>query len=368
MPHAVDLTTLTDLKNYISPALGQTTASDSALTKIITAVSDGINRYVSRTLAVGTFAEVRNGNGRRSMRALIYPVLNVSSVVLAGFYGETGHVILPSTNGSASHLSWDKWFINLRDECFWEGRQNITLNYSGGFMTPGQLGVLTLPGWTPNTVIGMTTTTVTNMWQTGETPSGLVNGVNKVFTLSHAPSPATGLLMSVRGFVQAQGVGEDYTLVGNTITFTVAPSPGAVIQAFYPYQQTTITTTAASNAQIQVGGFYYESVNSGTTGDTAPGTWLQTRNSLTNDNGIFWRCEGAIPVLPSNASMVPDDYQMACMQQSALLFKNRTRVGDTGSGVGPDRINYFLKDAHPSTISMLDKHREVFPTDGMGTV
>ena len=56
MPHAVDLTTLTDLKNYISPALGQTTASDPALSKIITAVSDGINRYVSRTLAVGTFA------------------------------------------------------------------------------------------------------------------------------------------------------------------------------------------------------------------------------------------------------------------------------------------------------------------------
>jgi hypothetical protein len=117
-----------------------------------------------------------------------------------------------------------------------------------------------------------------------------------------------------------------------------------------------------------VGGYYYESINSGTTGATAPGTWLQTRNSITNDNGIFWRCEGAIPVLPSNANMVPDDFQMACMQQSALLFKNRTRVGDTGSGVGPDRINYFLKDAHPSTISMLDKHREVFPTDGMGTV
>jgi hypothetical protein len=130
----------------------------------------------------------------------------------------------------------------------------------------------------------------------------------------------------------------------------------------------TAAAVTLANAQIQIGGFYYEAVNGGTTGATAPGTWLQTRNSLTNDNGIFWRCEGAIPVLPSNANMAPDDFQLACMQQSALLFKNRTRVGDTGSGVGPDRINYFLKDAHPSTISMLDKHREVFPTDGMGTV
>jgi hypothetical protein len=172
--------------------------------------------------------------------------------------------------------------------------------------------------------------------------------------------------MSVRGLVNTQGVGEDYTLAGNTITFLVPPTVAPL--AFYPYQQTTVTTTAASNAQIQVGGFYYESVNSGTTGSTAPATWLQTRNSLTNDNGIFWRCEGAIPILPSNANMVPDDYQMACMQQSALLFKNRTRVGDTGSGVGPDRINYFLKDAHPSTIALLTPHKEVFPIDGMGVV
>ncbi len=277
MPHAVDLTTLTDLKNYISPALGQTTASDSILSKIITAVSAGINEYISHDIPVGTFSEVRNGQGRPSMRTLVFPILSVQSVVLAGFYGETGHVILPSANGSASHLSWDKWFINLRDNVFWEGRQNITLNYTAGFMTPGQLGVLTLPAWTSAAV-------------------------------------------------------------------------------------------TLANAQIQVGGFYYEAVNGGTTGATTPGTWLQMRNSLTNDNGIFWRCEGAIPVLPSNADMVPDDYQQACLQQVALLFKNRTRVGDTGSGVGPDRINYFLKDAHPSTIALLTPHKEVFPIDGMGVV
>ena len=277
MPHAVDLTTLTDLKNYISPALSQTTASDAIMAKIITSVSDGINRYVSRTLAVGTFAEVRNGNGRRSMRALIYPILNVSSVVVASIFGQTGHTILPSVNGSTAGLSWDSWFIDLAHDEFWEGKQNITLNYTAGFITPGQLQVLTLPGWTAATV-------------------------------------------------------------------------------------------TLANAQIQVGGYYYEAVNSGTTGATPPGTWLQMKNSLTNDNGVFWRCEGAIPILSPLASMIPDDYQQACMQQSALLFKNRTRVGDTGSGVGPDRINYFLKDAHPSTIAMLDKHKEVFPTDGMGVV
>ena len=277
MPHAVDLTTLGEAKSFIGKQLSKTTDSDPVIAKTITAVSDGINRFVSRTLAVGSFAEVRNGNGRRSMRALVYPILSVTSVNLARYAGETGHTLSASVNGSPSFFSWDNWFINLTHEYFWEGRQNITLNYAGGYMTPGQLGILVLPTWTP-------------------------------------------------------------------------------------------ATLTLANAQIQNGGYYYEAVNSGTTGATSPGTWLTARNSLTNDNGVFWRCEGALPVLPSNADMVPSDFQQACLQQTALLFNNRTRVGDTGSGVGADRINYFLKDAHPSTIALLTPHKEVFPIDGMGTV
>lgn len=280
MPLPVDLTTLTDLKNYISPSLGQTTASDPTLSKIISAVSMGINRYLSRTLAVGTFSEVRNGNGRPSIRTLVYPILAVQSVVLSPEGGSPGATIVPATGQTATALTFDKWFINLTQGWFGGtfpyGKQNIVLNYTAGFITAGQLAVLSCPAWAASTVV-------------------------------------------------------------------------------------------TQSYQILVNGYLYQSINAGTTGANPPETWNQTVNSLTADNGILWLCIGpALSNFPSNAGLVPDDIVEACMQQSALLFKNRTRVGDTGTGVGPDRVNYFLKDAHPSTIMMLNPHKETFPTDGMG--
>lgn len=279
MPHAVDLTTLTDLKNYISPDLSKTTASDAVLSKTITAVSQGINRVLSRNLEVRLRAEVRNGNGRGQIRPLVYPILSVASVVITPQGGSPGTTITPNGNGSTPSLVFDKWFITLQSGYFCNtfpyGAQNVTLNYTAGFLTPGQVQVMILPAWAAS---------------------------------------------------------------------------AAVIQ----------------NQQMQIGGFYYQAVNSGTTGiGTA---FSQVRNSLTNDNGVMWLCLGAVPVPPADADFVPDDLQQACLQQSALLFKNRTRVGDTGSGVGPDRINYFLKDAHPSTVELVMRHKEVFPTDGMGPV
>lgn len=280
MPHVVDLTTLMDLKKYINPDLAQTTASDAILSKIITAVSIGINRYCARTLAVGARSEVRNGQGRGSIRTLVYPIISVTSVVISPQGGAQGTTITPNGNGSTPSLVFDKWFITLQSGYFCNlfpyGAQNVTLNYTAGYITPGQLQVLILPAWTAGRI-------------------------------------------------------------------------------------------TAQNDQIQSGGFYFTALNPGTTGVSLP-IFNDIRNSITGDNGVQWLCGGAIPVLAPNADIVPEDFQQACMQQSALLFKNRTRVGDTGSGVGPDKINYFLKDAHPSTISMLNPHREVFPTEGLGVV
>jgi len=281
MPLPVDLTTLTDLKNYISPSLAQSTASDATLAKIISAVSMGINRYLSRTLAVGTYSEVRNGNGRFSIRTLVYPILSVQSVIIAPLLGTPGATIVPSTPGASNPiLTWDNWSINLQPgwfgACFEQGKQNITINYTAGYITPGQLAILSLPAWTAGTVV-------------------------------------------------------------------------------------------SQSYQVLVNGYLYQSINVGTTGAQAPNPWNQSINSITYDNGVLWLCIGpASSNFPSNAGLVPDDIVEACLQQSALLFKNRTRVGDTGTGVGPDRVNYFLKNAHPSTIAMLEPHREVFPTDGMG--
>jgi hypothetical protein len=67
----------------------------------------------------------------------------------------------------------------------------------------------------------------------GETPAGLVNGSNAVFTLADAPAPDTSLALYRNGLLQKRAV--DYTISGNTITFTAGsiPQDGDVLAASY---------------------------------------------------------------------------------------------------------------------------------------
>lgn len=66
-----------------------------------------------------------------------------------------------------------------------------------------------------------------------EAPQGTINGVNQVFLLSQAPSPAASLHLFRNGILQKQAV--DYVLSGNTITFLAAstPQPGDELTASY---------------------------------------------------------------------------------------------------------------------------------------
>ena len=75
-----------------------------------------------------------------------------------------------------------------------------------------------------------------------EEVAGVVNGLNKTFTLAHTPNPLASLLLFVWKatlIMQAQGAGLDYTIVGNTITMAVAPGnvgPGSSAPiAYYRY-------------------------------------------------------------------------------------------------------------------------------------
>jgi hypothetical protein len=67
----------------------------------------------------------------------------------------------------------------------------------------------------------------------GEIPSGLINGSNTIFTLSAAPSPASSLQLFLNGVLQIQGI--DYTLLGQSITFTNPPVSGATLRAWYTH-------------------------------------------------------------------------------------------------------------------------------------
>lgn len=67
----------------------------------------------------------------------------------------------------------------------------------------------------------------------GETPSGAVDGVNRVFLLGQVPSPASSVHFFRNGILQKASV--DYTLSGNTVTFEVnaTPQSGDVLSVSY---------------------------------------------------------------------------------------------------------------------------------------
>jgi len=59
----------------------------------------------------------------------------------------------------------------------------------------------------------------------GETPAGLINGSNAVFTLANPPEPAASLALYRNGLLQKQSV--DYTVADNVITFAAGSIPQA---------------------------------------------------------------------------------------------------------------------------------------------
>lgn len=79
---------------------------------------------------------------------------------------------------------------------------------------------------------------MTIRFSNNETPSGVIDGSNATFTLANSPSPSSSLQLYLNGQFETQGVGSDYTLSGNTITFSTPPAiqfSGLPFKAFYQY-------------------------------------------------------------------------------------------------------------------------------------
>ena len=81
------------------------------------------------------------------------------------------------------------------------------------------------------------------VFQDADTPAGTINGSNTVFALTNSPSPTGSLALTKNGVVQKAGA--DYTLSGNTVTFTsgAVPQTGDTLLAWY-----RIGTSAPSSA------------------------------------------------------------------------------------------------------------------------
>lgn len=75
----------------------------------------------------------------------------------------------------------------------------------------------------------------TTVWSFNEVPSGTINGSNPVFTLAHAPSPSSSLMLFLNSSLLTAGIG--FTLAGNTVTMqpSYIPYPGNTLISTYTY-------------------------------------------------------------------------------------------------------------------------------------
>jgi len=68
-----------------------------------------------------------------------------------------------------------------------------------------------------------------------EIPSGIVDGVNKLFILTETPNLQSEHLF-LNGLLQDPGETEDYVISGNTITFMDSPMEGSKIRCSYRHK------------------------------------------------------------------------------------------------------------------------------------
>lgn len=78
---------------------------------------------------------------------------------------------------------------------------------------------------------GSGTTLENHIHITRENLSGSINGINKVFTLKYVPRIGTEMVFK-NGLLQSSN-GEDYIIVGNTITFVEPPLKNSKLVASY---------------------------------------------------------------------------------------------------------------------------------------
>ncbi len=122
-----DLTTLANVKAYLSPPL-TTTNDDALLSRLVTAASGFIQSWLNRTIASATYAETRNGMGGATLFLRNRPVTSVASVTIDG------------VAVAATDYRFDAGAIYLLHRSFAKGAQNVTVQYTAGYAaTPPEI-------------------------------------------------------------------------------------------------------------------------------------------------------------------------------------------------------------------------------------
>ncbi len=123
---AGDLTDLTDVKAWLNIT---STTDDALLTRLITAASQFIESWLSRTIVSQAYSETRNGLETQSIPFFNTPVTAVSSVIIGL------DTIPPSPDAVSPGYVFTSTVLSLRGYRFCRGFSNIQISYTAGYVT-----------------------------------------------------------------------------------------------------------------------------------------------------------------------------------------------------------------------------------------
>jgi len=75
---------------------------------------------------------------------------------------------------------------------------------------------------------------ISEYYSDNETPSGDINGSNKIFIANNTPNPVGSLEVFLNGSLRSRS--EDYDIVADTITFVSAPLTDSILRICYRYK------------------------------------------------------------------------------------------------------------------------------------
>jgi hypothetical protein len=127
-----DLTTLANLKEWL--ALTNTTASDSLLSRLISAASAQIEKLTSRSFTLATYVETRNGMGGYRMILLNQPIVAIGSLMINGA-PIPQRPNLSSYSPGLGGYTFDQACVYLSGCSFCPGAQNVVITYDAGYST-----------------------------------------------------------------------------------------------------------------------------------------------------------------------------------------------------------------------------------------
>lgn len=213
--------------NFISALTGDVTATgpgSAVATLSNTAAVKSLHADASANLT----GNVQLVSGTNVTLSQVGQVITINSTGGSGTPGGTNTAVQFNNSGAfggdSTNFSWNSGSHTL-------AVANLSINSFKLTTTPTNGYVLTSDASGNGTWQPATGSLTPSNFVVGETPSGLINGVNVVFTLANTPT--VGKVTVYLNGIRQQAGGNDYSISGATITFTVAPKTGDILLADY---------------------------------------------------------------------------------------------------------------------------------------